>query len=74
MTKQKRIRLFRIVGSACLCAAYFLITSGYVVCGVILNSLAQILLAPFAIEHKAWDLMALSLFFLTCNLRVLLGV
>lgn len=61
----------RICGSLALCAAYLLITSGFLVRGVLLNAVAQFALAPYLIKHKAWDLLAVSSFFLAADLQIL---
>lgn len=70
----KQISILRAAGSLSLCTAYLLITSGHVLAGVSVNMLGQVLLLPFGLKARAWDLLALSGFFITVNLRVLLGV
>lgn len=70
ISEQKAIFLRRC-GVACLCTAYLTITSGYLVTGVIINCLGQLLLLPFAIRFRAPDLVGLSAFYLLVNLRLL---
>ena len=70
---QRRTNILRMLGSTALCGAYLLITSGLLIPGVLLNMLGQALLLPFGIKTRSWDLVALSAFFVTVNLRVLIG-
>lgn len=74
MTLSRKINIMRMVGSASLCGAYLLITGGLLIPGVLLNTLGQLLLLPFGLRTRSWDLLALGGFFLTVNLRVLLGL
>ncbi len=73
MTTDRKTNLLRMAGSAALCGAYLLITSGFLIPGVLLNTLGQFLLIPFALRTRSWDLLGLSGFFLFCNLRFLIG-
>jgi hypothetical protein len=73
MTLDRKINLLRMAGSIGLCAAYLLITSGYLIPGVLVNTVSQFALTPYSIRHKAWDFLAVSGFFLAANLRVLLA-
>jgi hypothetical protein len=73
MTLDRKINLLRMTGSIGLCSAYLLITSGFLIPGVLLNTACQFALMPYSIRHKAWDFLAVSGFFLAANLRVLLG-
>ena len=57
-----------------LCTAYLTITSGFLLPGVIINACGQIFLLPFAIRHKAPDLVCLSAFYLVINARLLFGL
>ncbi|ADF42415.1 hypothetical protein S-CBS2_gp059 [Synechococcus phage S-CBS2] len=70
---QRHTNILRMLGSAGLCGAYLLITSGLVWQGVVLNSICQFLLMPFAIRTRSWDFLGLSGFFLGYNLKFLLG-
>lgn len=67
----RRIIWVRRLGVLCLCSAYLTITSGHLLPGVIINCCGQLLLLPFGIRFKAWDLVALSGFYLAINLRLL---
>ena len=67
----KRVILARRLGVACLCTAYVTITSGFLLPGVIINCMGQLLLLPFAIRHRAPDLVCLSAFYLVVNARLL---
>jgi hypothetical protein len=69
----KRIIWARRLGVICLCTAYVTITSGFLLPGVLINCTGQLLLLPYGIRHKAYDLAALSAFYLAINLRILLG-
>lgn len=71
---KRHTSILRILGSAGLCTAYLLILSGFVWQGVILNSIGQFLLMPFAIRTRSWDFLCLSAFFLAFNLKFLLGI
>lgn len=71
MTLSRKINVMRMVGSASLAGAYLLITSGFLIPGVLLNTLGQFMLVPYAVHTKSWDFLALSGFFLFYNLRVL---
>lgn len=64
----------RVGGSLLLCLGYLLLTSGNPLLGVTANLTAQLLLLPFALRVKAWDFLALSSFYIACNLKVLLGL
>jgi hypothetical protein len=70
--KEHHTNILRMLGSAGLCGAYLLITSGLVWQGVVLNSACQFLLMPFALRTRSWDFLGLSAFFLTYNLKFLL--
>lgn len=73
MTLDRKVNLLRIFGSVALCGAYLLITSGFLIPGVLINTLGQFMLIPYALRNRAWDFLGLSGFFLFYNLRVLLG-
>lgn len=72
MTLSRKVNLMRMVGTASLASAYLLITSGFLIPGVLLNTFGQFMLIPFAVYTKSWDFLALSGFFLFYNLRVLI--
>ena len=52
--------------------SYILLTSGVTVPGVIVNLTVQLLFIPFAVQNKAWDMIALSIVFSVINLQTLL--
>lgn len=54
---------FRMMASTLSVASYLLMTNKQVVPGVALNLLCQALLVPFAIKHKAYDMVGLSALF-----------
>jgi len=61
----------RIASSVLAPIGYLLLLSGSVAAGAALNLAGQILLAPFAFKNKAWDLLALVVFFSTANLMAI---
>ena len=63
----------RRAGVLCLITAYATITSGFLLPGVLINTMGQLLMLPFALRFKMWDLCALSGFYLFLNLRILVG-
>ncbi|WGL30662.1 transmembrane protein [Synechococcus phage S-CRES3] len=71
LTDKQTIWLRR-AGVFCLITAYATITSGYLLPGILINSTGQLLMLPFALRFKMWDLCALSGFYLFLNLRILL--
>lgn len=70
----KAIARLRTTGSLGLCLAYLLITTGAPVAGVLVNMASQVCLLPFGLKTRSWDLLALSAFFVSVNLKVLLGL
>ena len=50
-----------------------MMTNKLVVPGVALNLLCQVLLVPFAINHKAYDMVGLSALFGGVDIHILLG-
>lgn len=74
MTLDRKIIWARRLGVLCLCTAYTTITAGFLLPGVIINCCGQLLLLPFAIRHRAPDLICLSAFYLCINTRLLLGM
>ena len=57
----------RLVASAIAPISYISLVSGLVSIGASLNLVGQILIIPFALKHRAWDLIALSVFFSAVN-------
>lgn len=70
----KQVSALRMTGSFCLCAAYPALTTGRITLGVLLNLLGQLLLLPFGVKTRSWDLLALGAFFISINLKVLCGL
>ena len=52
--------------------SYILLTSGLTVPGVVVNLMVQLLFIPFAVQNKAWDMIALSIVFAVINLQTLI--
>ena len=71
MISERTAIITRRIGVCCLCTAYVTITSGFLLPGVIINCMGQLFLLPFAIRHKAPDLICLSAFYLAINMRLL---
>ena len=63
---------FRLVASTLSVVSYLLMTNKQVIPGVILNLLCQVLLVPFAIKHKAYDMCFLSALFGGVDLHILI--
>ena len=63
---------FRIVASILSIASYLLLTQKHTLLGVVTNLICQILLVPFTIKNKAWDMTALSAFFGGLNIHIIL--
>lgn len=61
----------RLAASALAPISYISLVSGLVAVGAGLNLVGQILIVPFALKHRAWDMIALSVFFSTVNVVVL---
>jgi len=61
----------RLAASAIAPVSYIALVSGLVSIGASLNLVGQILIVPFALKHRAWDLIALSVFFTAVNLVAL---
>lgn len=62
---------FRLMASTLSVVSYLLMTNRQVVPGVALNLLCQLLLIPFAIKHKAWDMVGLSALFGGVDIHIL---
>ena len=61
----------RLAASALAPISYISLVSGMVATGASLNLVGQILIIPFALKHRAWDMIALSVFFTTVNVIAL---
>ena len=57
----------RVAASAIAPLSYICLVSGLVAPGAILNLVGQVLITPFALKNRAWDMIALSVFFTTVN-------
>jgi len=53
----------RLAASLFSIISYILLIQGTVGWGVVLNLICQILIVPFALKHKAYDMVSLSAFF-----------
>ena len=62
----------RIMATSLSVVSYILLTSGLTVPGVVVNLTVQLLFIPFAVQNKAWDMIALSIVFSVINLQTLL--
>ena len=63
---------FRIMASAFSVVSYFLMIHGNVAPGAAVNLLCQLLLLPFSIRHRAYDMVGLSALFGGVNVHVLI--
>jgi hypothetical protein len=61
----------RLAASTLSVISYLLMTNKQVIPGVALNLLCQALLIPFAIKHRAWDMIGLSAFFSGVDVHIL---
>jgi len=62
---------FRMLASALSVVSYVLMTAKHIPAGASLNLVCQILLVPFAVENRAWDMVGLSGLFGAINVHVL---
>lgn len=62
---------FRLMASTLSVVSYVLMTNKQVIPGVALNLLCQLLLVPFAIKHKAYDMVGLSALFGGIDIHIL---
>lgn len=62
---------FRMVASAVSVISYMLLVNGHTTYGVVANLMCQVLLVPFAMKSKAYDMVGLSAFFGGVNIHVL---
>ena len=63
----------RYMATSLSVVSYILLTSGFTVPGVIVNLSVQLLFIPFAIQNKAWDMIALSAVFAVINTQTLIS-
>lgn len=64
---------FRVVASTLSVVSYLMMTNKLVVPGVALNLICQLLFLPFAVNHKAYDMVGLSALFGGVDIHILLG-
>ena len=60
-----------MAASAIAPISYIALVSGLVPLGSALNLVGQTLIVPFAVKSRAWDMIALSIFFTTINVVAL---
>lgn len=65
---QKAVARMRIGASVLAPISYVCLVSGLVPVGAVLNLFGQALITPFAVKSRAWDMVALSIFFTAVNL------
>ena len=65
---QKAVARMRIGASVLAPISYVCLVSGLVPVGAVLNLFGQALITPFAVKNRAWDMVALSIFFTAVNL------
>lgn len=63
---------FRVMASTLSVVSYLMMTNKLVVPGVALNLLCQLLLVPFAVKHKAYDMCGLSAMFGGIDVHILI--
>jgi hypothetical protein len=56
-----------MAASAIAPLSYICLVSGLVAIGASLNLVGQVLITPFALKNKAWDMIVLSVFFGAVN-------
>lgn len=57
----------RMAASAIAPLSYICLVSGLVPAGALLNLVGQALVVPFALKNRAWDMIALTVFFTAVN-------
>ena len=57
----------RVAASAIAPLSYICLVSGLVPAGALLNLVGQALIVPFALKNRAWDMIALTVFFTVVN-------
>lgn len=68
----KLCSITRILASLLSVFSYILLTSGFIVSGATVNLMVQVLLVPFALNTKAYDMITLSAVFGVINLQTLI--
>ena len=63
---------FRVVASVLSVTSYLLMTNKAVLAGVAINLFCQILLIPFAVKHRAYDMCFLSALFGGIDIHILI--
>lgn len=61
----------RVAASAIAPLSYICLVTGLVPAGALLNLVGQVLITPFALKSRAWDMIILSVFFGTVNMVAL---
>ena len=61
----------RVLASLLSVVSYILLTSGFIVAGAAINLMVQLLLIPFALNTRAYDMITLSAVFGVINLKTL---
>ena len=61
----------RVLASFLSVVSYILLTSGFIVAGAAINLMVQLLLIPFALNTKAYDMITISAVFGVINLKTL---
>ena len=62
----------RVAASAIAPLSYICLVSGLVPVGAALNLVGQVLITPFALKNRAWDMIALSAVFAVINTQTLI--
>ena len=68
----KLCSITRVLASLLSVVSYILLTSGFIVPGATINLMVQVLLVPFALNAKAYDMITLSAVFGVINLQTLI--
>ena len=63
---------FRLLASSLSVVSYLLMTNKAVLLGVAINLFCQALLVPFAVKHKAYDMVGLSALFGGIDIHILI--
>ncbi len=67
----KACSITRVLASCLSVVSYILLTSGFITPGATINLMVQVLLVPFALHSKAYDMITLSAVFGVINLQTL---
>lgn len=62
---------FRVIASLLSVTSYLLLTNEAIIAGVVINLFCQILLVPFAVKHRAYDMVSLSALFGGIDIHIL---